>query len=243
VTVLLLRLGAPLQSWGTSSRFVRRNTDRAPSRSGIIGLLAAAQGRRRTDELEELLDLRIGVRIEQPGVLERDFQTARTRDGGQSMPLSYRFYLADAVFVVAVEGDRTLLEGLVEAVRRPQFPLFLGRRSCPPAGKLIQGLREGDAASVLADEPWMASPRVQRAHHAPTKQLDVVLDCEPDDPDADLVRDDPISFDPRHRRYGWRSVKRYPVNAPNPAHRDATASHSPSAIDEFDPMAIFEDMP
>lgn len=237
MTVLLLRLGAPLQSWGTSSRFVRRNTDRAPSRSGIIGLLAAAQGRRRTDPLEELLGLRIGVRIDQPGTLERDFQTARTRDGANSMPLSYRFYLADAVFLVAVGGDEELVEGLRGALRRPEFPLYLGRRSCPPAGKLIQGLRDGEVDAVLADEPWVASPSVcRRRSHLATVQLDVVLDCAADDPEADLVRDEPISFDPRERRYGWRSVKRYPVNPPNPAFRSAVVA------DPHDPMAAFEEM-
>src|SRR5882757_7550087 len=125
----MLRLAAPLQSWGTSSRFVRRNTDRAPSRSGIIGLLAAAEGRRRTDSIEDLLDLRVGVRVEQAGQLERDFHTAHTRDGAGSMPLSYRFYLADAAFVAAIEGPPSVLDGLREALRRPAFPLYLGRRS------------------------------------------------------------------------------------------------------------------
>ena len=85
MSVLLLRLAGPLQSWGTSSRFVRRNTDRVPSKSGIIGLLAAAQGRRRIDPIEDPLHLRIGVRVDQPGHLERDFQTARTRDGASAM--------------------------------------------------------------------------------------------------------------------------------------------------------------
>ncbi|MFW0768389.1 type I-E CRISPR-associated protein Cas5/CasD, partial [Trabulsiella odontotermitis] len=59
MTALLLRLAGPLQSWGTSSRFSRRGTDRVPSKSGVVGLLAAAQGRRRTDPLEELLGLRM----------------------------------------------------------------------------------------------------------------------------------------------------------------------------------------
>ena len=79
MTALLLRLAAPMQSWGTTSRFNRRSTDRAPSKSGIIGLLAAAQGRRRTDPLEELLGLRLAVRTEQAGTVERDFQTATRR--------------------------------------------------------------------------------------------------------------------------------------------------------------------
>lgn len=123
MTVLLLRLAGPLQSWGTSSRFVHRGTDRAPSKSGVIGLLGAAQGLRRTDPLGELLQLQVGVRVEQAGTMERDFQTARPVDGSKPMPLSYRFYLADAVFLVAVEGEDGLLGGLeqphVPAVPRP----------------------------------------------------------------------------------------------------------------------------
>jgi len=128
---------------GDQQPFVRRNTDRTPSKSGVIGLLAAAQGLRRTDPLEDLLTLRIGVRVEQPGRIERDFQTARSRDGSESMPLSYRFYLSDAAFLVAVQGDLALLEGLRDALRRPVFPLFLGRRSCPPVGRLDHGLLRG----------------------------------------------------------------------------------------------------
>lgn len=233
MTALLLRLAAPLQSWGTSSRFVRRNTDRAPSKSGIIGLLAAAQGRRRTDPIEDLLHLSIGVRIEQPGRLERDFQTARPRDGATPMPLSYRFYLADAAFIVAVRGEQALLDGLREALRRPVFPLFLGRRACPPAGRLDHGLRDGDIEQILATEPWQAAEFVQRSHHAPEITLDTIVDCAPDEPDATLVRDEPISFDPRHRDYGWRSVRHGRVTFPNPRHRPAV---SMATVDSHNPM-------
>ncbi|MBW4722316.1 type I-E CRISPR-associated protein Cas5/CasD [Saccharothrix obliqua] len=250
MTTLLLRFAAPLQSWGTSSRFTRRNTDRVPSRSGILGMLAAAQGLQRTDPLGRLLDLRIGVRVDQAGQLQRDFQTARTRDGSTSMPLSYRFYLADAVFAVAVEGEQALLESLERALRSPVFPLFLGRRSCPPAGKLLHGLHEGTLHELLAQHPWMASPWVQRRHRHATIDLDVIVDSAAgdegasayDDPqhaeDGIVVRDDPISFDPRERQYGWRTVRRYPVTVPNPAHRPPAPSPNPPD-DPFDPMAAF----
>jgi CRISPR system Cascade subunit CasD len=240
MTSLLLRLGAPLQSWGTSSRFVRRNTDRSPSRSGVIGLLAAAQGLRRTDTLEDLLSLRIGVRIEQPGRLERDFQTARSRDGSESMPLSYRFYLADAAFLVAVEGDSALLEGLQEALRRPVFPLFLGRRSCPPVGRLDHGLREGSAEDALSLHPWLASSWVQKTHHAAEVSLDTVVDCPPGEAGSDLVRDDPISFDPRHRDYSWRTVRHGRVSRPNPGFRGGESQPSTANPDPLDPMSVFE---
>lgn len=225
MTALLLRLAGPLQSWGTSSRFTRRATDRRPSKSGVIGLLAAAQGRRRTDPLEELLSLRFAVRTEQPGRVERDFQTATRRGEQTPISISSRSYLADAVFLAAVEGDPALLEGLDEAVRRPHFPLFLGRRSCPPAGPVSLGLREADAVTALRGEPWLASRWFQVGHRAPTADLELVADCSPDRTGAELVRDEPIEhgFDPRHRQWEWRSVYRYdddPVTVLNP-HFDA----------------------
>src|SRR5690606_38747103 len=139
---LVLRLAGPLQSWGGRSRFVRRETEQAPTKSGVIGLLAAARGLRRTDDLTEFFGLRFGVRTDQPGRLVRDFHTARSLDGSRVMPLSYRYYLADAVFVAVVSGDRSLLEGIDDAIRRPHFPLYLGRRSCAPAGPISMGLRD-----------------------------------------------------------------------------------------------------
>jgi len=41
---LALLLDAPMQSWGFSSRFQRRTTGLHPTKSGIVGLLAAAVG-------------------------------------------------------------------------------------------------------------------------------------------------------------------------------------------------------
>lgn len=228
MTALLLRLAAPWQSWGTSSRFSRRSTDRAPSKSGVIGLLAAAQGRRRTDPLEELLELRIGVRTEQPGTVESDFQTAAESGERTPISLSQRYFLADAVFLAAVEGDSTLVEGLAEAIRRPAFPLFLGRRSCPPVGPLLVGTRAGGAREVLESEPWRASPRVMRAHRAATVDLEAVVDCPPEQPDGHLVRDEPLSFDPRHRRWAWRSVQALAI--PDVANPLSSDTHDPMAV-------------
>ena len=129
MAVLLLRLAGPMQAWGVRSRFTVRSTELAPTKSGVIGMLAAAVGRRRTDPIEDLIKLRFGVRKDQPGTVIRDFHTARTLDGRSSMPLSNRYYLADAVFLAGIEGDEALLEGIDEALRHPAFPLYLGRRS------------------------------------------------------------------------------------------------------------------
>ena len=44
MATLLLRLAAPLQAWGSDSKFETRKTDREPTKSGVVGLLAAALG-------------------------------------------------------------------------------------------------------------------------------------------------------------------------------------------------------
>ena len=160
--VLVLRLAGPLQSWGSSSRFTRRSTEAFPTKSGIVGLLAAAQGRRRTDPIEDLAELRMAVRIDQPGELLRDFHTAHR--GKTAMPLSDRFYWSDAVFAAFVEGPDGLIDALANAIRRPAFPLYLGRRACPPALPLF--------LAVESDPIWevVRSTRCGRVHaraHAP----------------------------------------------------------------------------
>ncbi|WP_063806154.1 type I-E CRISPR-associated protein Cas5/CasD, partial [Streptomyces kanamyceticus] len=121
MSVLALQLAGPLQAWGASARFARRTTENAPTKSGVIGLLAAAQGLERTADLTALTALRFGVRIDQPGTRIRDFQTAHHPDTGQAMPISDRYYLADAVFVAALEGTADLIAELDAALRCPHY--------------------------------------------------------------------------------------------------------------------------
>ena len=61
MAVLLLRLSGPMQSWGDSSRFVRRTTRTEPTKSGVVGMLASALGRSREDALDDLAQLEFGV--------------------------------------------------------------------------------------------------------------------------------------------------------------------------------------
>jgi CRISPR system Cascade subunit CasD len=241
MTVLLLTLTGPLQSWGSSSRFVRRVTEPAPTKSGMIGLLAAAQGRRRADPVEDLAALRFGVRIDQPGRLVRDFQTERRADG-TSLPLSYRFYLADAVFLAGLEGDREFLEVLAEAIRRPAFPLFLGRRSCPPAGPLLPLVLDGTLEEVFQDRPWAAAAwyrRSREVRNLSEVRLETALDAKPADVGTVSVRDLPVSFDPELRQYGWRSVVHGAVNVPGPAAARVQAGGRAGNA-RHDPMAVFD---
>lgn len=206
MSTLLLRLAGPLQSWGDSSRFTRRQTRDEPTKSGIIGLLAGAQGRRRSDSVEDLLALRFGVRVDQPGRLMRDFQTAQRWQTGARMPLSFRYYLADAVFVAAVEGERALLDGLEAALKAPAFPPYLGRRSCPPAAPIAQGVVEAELEEALRGHPWQASIWFRRTQPRSVR-LRLVFDApEGVREGVESVRDAPVSFNPERREYRWRSV-------------------------------------
>ncbi len=244
MTTLLLRLAGPLQSWGDSSRFTQRGTADAPSKSGVVGLLAAALGRRRTDPIEDLLGLRFGVRIDQPGRVERDFQTAQTLDKSHAFPLTHRFYRADAVFLAGVESDDSaLIRALDRAVRHPTFPLYLGRRSCPPVGPLTLGVHDEPLGTILASWPWQAARWWKQRH---SQQTDVLLDVAVDEgvhipgtlDDATVTtrHDVPLSFDPVHRTYGWRTVSRHGVTVSNDAAASRTAPQP-----THDPMSLLGD--
>ncbi|WP_065958765.1 type I-E CRISPR-associated protein Cas5/CasD [Streptomyces sparsogenes] len=234
MSVLTLQLAGPLQSWGASARFARRTTEFAPTKSGVLGLLAAAQGRDRRADLADLAALRFGVRIDQPGTRIRDYQTAHHGDTGKSMPVSERFYLADAVFVAAVEGNAALIHALHAAVREPVYLPYLGRRSCPPARPVDLDIHpEAHLEDVLKTERWRASPWYQRRRRREALvPLDLITETEAGDALGDSLRDQPLSFDPRHRRHGLRTVRSQTVEVPNPLAMTAAAAvdHDPTLL-------------
>lgn len=230
---LVLRLGAPLQSWGAASQFNRRETAPAPTKSGIVGLLAAASGRRRSDPIEDLLELHLGVRTDRTGTVLRDYHTvsglnrqalpsAQTDKRGRQRPTSpkkftavtQRYYLADAVFVAAVGGDAGLLTGLAKAVERPAFPMALGRRSCPPTQPLLLRPPEESAHPEHA-ALWQGAPEDvlenvtwqgagRRTRGPASVSCAVTVD---DEQGNDTMLDVPKSFDPLHRGMNQRRVR------------------------------------
>ncbi len=222
--VLLLRLAAPLQSWGVESKFDTRRTLGYPTKSGVIGLVASAMGRERTEPLDDLNELEIGIRVDNEGRQIRDYHTANGEKTKKY--ITHRFYLSDATFLVGLEHeDAGFIEKIEDALKHPAFPLFLGRRSCPPTPPLVWGLRDGNLLDVLKSE----SPLIdkQQRKNADTR-LRIITESE-DGPA--IIKDVPVSFDPTFRRFGLRKIKDCYVEIDKP---DDTADMVPT---EHDPMA------
>lgn len=179
-THLLLRLEAPLMSFGTTAVDHRRPVQAWPAVSMLTGLLANALGWDRSDAaaLDRLQSrIRWAARIERAGTLLNDFQTAQlskddrgwttrgtveSRGGGDasydSPHLRYRDYRADASVLVALrlvpDTEPPTVADLAAALDAPTRPLFLGRKGCLPATRIGLGLVDAvDAVAALDQTP------------------------------------------------------------------------------------------
>jgi CRISPR system Cascade subunit CasD len=238
MSVLLLRLAGPMQSWGTQSRFPVRDTGLEPSKSGVIGMLCAALGWSRESEtfvvagapytLEQFSrNLRMAVRVDREGRLMRDYHTAqdvRSTDPTKvrrETVLSERFYLADAEFLVGLEGNRALLERLDAALRCPVWPLFLGRKAFVPSLPVSEGVSDGELLMGMSNHGWR---KRYGGEHPPREPLRGVVEVPygTGEPRSDV----PLSFVSRDRRFGVRHVRADPAQFPIPPTLEPLAESS-----------------
>jgi CRISPR system Cascade subunit CasD len=210
---LLLRLIGPMQSWGVQSRFTERDTLTEPSKSGVVGLLCAAQGLER-EEADAFLaefnraNVRMGVRADREGIIRYDYHTAKDvriadaekvnvqKKQGVRDNISRRYYLADAAFLVGLESEALyLLERLQHALVNPVWPLYLGRKAFVPSEpvaltetpRLPVGLRKGERLKYALEN----YPSLRHSHK---KAIRLVLE----DGTGAIVRpDQPLSFSQR----------------------------------------------
>jgi CRISPR system Cascade subunit CasD len=232
--ILLLRLEGPLQAWGLRARWDVRDSHDEPTKSAVIGLLAASLGYERGDrriETELDAELTMGVRVEQAGVPMRDFHTvtgdhrtandAWRQPGGGSVKsppsesttiVSPRTYLQDAAFLVVVAGPEELLRRCGDALQSPRWSTYLGRRSCPPVRPVYEAL--SDAYEALEDalrrHPWSCE-WMHACGQWPTGRLR----CTVEDPDGDAQRPDAVRIN-ASRMYGTRAVRVFTIDPPGP---------------------------
>ena len=223
---LTFALVAPLASFGGIAVGERRSGWDRPARSAVLGLIGACLGLHRDDGAgQEALASGYSVALlcHSPGRLLADYHTTQvpsakrgrrftTRAEELAEPelntiLSRRDYRTGAWHLGAVwlrfNHARWTLEELAEAMRRPGFVPYLGRKSCPlglPLGPLIDDATDAPAALMvrhrIGPEASLGGPdgRVLRSVISdPPAETIIVLDA-----------DDPAATGERHRRTEFR---------------------------------------
>ncbi len=221
-----------MQSWGFASRFTRRTTALHPTKSGVIGLLAAAMGvdKHGLDEAAQVARL---------ATLECTIITLPKQRSGRELPilrlndyhtigggydkgtdwmkkpraasgatletvLSERHYLLDARFGVLLEGERDWLEQVAGRLRDPVWGLWLGRKCCIPASPLLVGV----ASDVEA--AWLLLLKAAHLDAAiPITQFDRVIEGkDAEGLDGEWLNDTPLAFGaPIGERHAPRRIR------------------------------------
>ena len=224
---LIFRLYGPMASWGDIAVGERRPSGMRPSKSAIMGLIAAALGVRRHEE-DAHTDLTqrygIAVRLDAPGELLRDYhttQTPGTEKGvvyhtrteetsaqGLNTILSQRDYRTDAYCTVAVwvksDNPPYPLSALMAALQRPKFVLYLGRKSCPPALPLQPRIAQTDTLKSAFEQMVFNDPVTDLFSNVP--HVDYTWEDHPKpgfQPDMSYTRRDEVSS-----RRRWQFMER-----------------------------------
>ncbi|MFA5630511.1 MAG: type I-E CRISPR-associated protein Cas5/CasD [Porticoccaceae bacterium] len=115
---------------------------------------------------------------------------------GGGTKMTYRYYLQDMAYAVALQGPDAELQELAEALQNPVWDLYLGRKTCVPTEFVCQGIHAEldhamQCASELADEKSLrAIFRVLQGEH---------------EGEALTLNDVPLQFG-EHKRYRDRRV-------------------------------------
>jgi len=220
-----------MQSWGFTSRFTRRTTALHPTKSGVIGLLAAALGidKHGPDESAQIARLaalgcttvtlpKLRADRELPMLRLLDYHTIgggydddewmkrpRAASGAKlNTVLSDRHYLLDARFGVLLEGTSECLDEIATKLRNPTWGLWLGRKCCIPATPLLVGVgRDRDSAwTLLLKAVGLDEGRF-------LTEFDHVIEGDAAEGlDAEWLNDAPVAFGaPLGQRHGPRRIR------------------------------------
>lgn len=218
---LTIRLAAPLQSYGNEATFNLRTSFQYPSKSAVLGMIAAGLGYRREDDqkLQALNKLKYAVRVEQSGHMMTEFQTVEYHKSASktARKLTYRNFLQDAVFVAAIGSDNDAFIDKIEyAIRHPKFQLYLGRRSNPPAGLIKLELFENEnPVEVLENLDWEASEWFKRKYHHKIFKTTISADAELlPNKKSFAVKDKIGSFNSKNRFHNYRLAAEEIVELP-----------------------------
>ncbi len=179
---LLFRLYGPMASWGEIAVGETRHTASYPSKSAIIGLLAAALGIKRSDtekQFQMQQGYSLAVEVYTQGTLQRDYHTTQVPDSVGNFTyrtrrdelvlgkarlgtiLSSREYRSDAFALVAVRALTDALydlQAIKEHLEKPRFHIYLGRKSCPLAAPMNPQVSENKKNYYQAFKAYKHKP-------------------------------------------------------------------------------------
>lgn len=236
MSTILLKFAGPLQSWGTKSHFETRHTDYYPSKSAVIGLIAASLGIRRDadDEIDRLNQLKFAVRVEQQGNLLRDYHIAKKFKNDGSLAHTYvteRYYLEDYIFIVGIEHDDAQWMAKIEnALKNPYFQPFMGRRSNPLTVDFFVLSSEESLLSLMMTYPWQASDWYKKKKSKSLTKNQVELELYTDrevmsEAVATLRKDTVVSFSQKERKFGFRYEVRKRIKISIGEHKRKDTEH------------------
>lgn len=230
---ILLKFSGPLQSWGTNSHFETRKTDLYPSKSAIIGLIAASLGYKRdeTDKIKTLNSLDFAVRVDQVGNIIKDYHIARavknnkelyTEDSIDRTYVTNRYYLSDYIFTVALSHeDNNFIDNILTALKNPYFQPYMGRKSLPVNNDFIIGETSKNAIDSIIDLEWQAAEYYKKIkiknlyNNKNSIKLEVICDKHLHQSLISTSRKDNVeSFSRKNRSFGFRYETRFLIDMP-----------------------------
>ncbi len=224
---LLLWLEGPLQSWGSESRFDRKDTGFFPTRSAVTGMLLSAMGKK--GEQQEFLRLLAETKMSPVlcfrrkdsrdisivqdlhmvgnGYSDKDdwekLCMPKKLDGTKpqnrpSTRRTYRYYLVDVAFAVIWEVLDDMIEEVTAAFICPKYDVYLGRKACVPSEFVFQGVY--DCVEAAKDRAVQICEDKNYVF-----EREIIEGKAPESDDVVMLYDIPVSFG-KFKKYKPRYV-------------------------------------
>lgn len=218
-----LLFDGPMQSWGTDSRFQRRMTQGHPSKSAVIGMIAAAMGidRELSERLEPLASLAMSTFLlpkRKHSIRLLDYHTVGGGYNKKTHPLrippkasggpsdnavvTTREYLTEARFGVLLCGKHDLISEVSKALADPQWGIWLGRKCCIPATPVLIGAF--DSRGTTFSQLLLAAGLDTSL---PETSFDRTEESQATMAEAHGVNDVPVRFNANNREFQMRYVQ------------------------------------
>jgi CRISPR-associated protein Cas5/CasD subtype I-E len=208
---LILNIEGIMMSFGEGDYWDVRGTNNFPTKSFIVGLITSGLGyeRSESEKIKKISEnITVACREDRHPSILRDFHTildTMKADGkrNENAVISPHHYLSDASFTILVGlKDENIKELIIESLTDPEWPYYLGRKSCIPSRPVFEGME------IEAENDHEAFIKLK------TDEKDKVYSCVGEEYKKgrmSFIKDEVISFQPRI--YKDRKVYYYTISS------------------------------